>query len=799
MKNMDSERSPIGQHTGTTIPNRDNSCARNVAIEARFPCTTILIHGVNDLGTDFCHVENGLCAGLNDRLNRTDLKAGTYTQGRTATNEKRLTTKDLLKSLDEVIYRRQEPQGTKSVLIPFYWGYKASGADLPKSTAEQTKNGQVVDKFGNRLDKNRAKNGGMFANATTNIPDMFNSHFKGGFVTGVLDRVQADPTHPLREAPNRHYMVLAAKRLAALVRQIRLLDPNETVNIVAHSQGTIISLLAQVFLSEGGGPADRPADTLVLIDSPYGLEQREMDQALQRHGDLQTTYARVKTLVNLVNLVSKAKHSDPPLNALKVDLCGTDNHGVTGPLWDPSQARKAPGGVITAFAERDNRGKVYVYFSPEDATVGLESVYGMGSVGLPDSAKVFSAKPNAAAETIKIAQPTLLQRVFTRRKRNGKPVFVGAKPGPYNLREEGESSHGSTGVTAWFKQGSIPVDTIRTINAEALQPPFAPEMEANVLPGTSGKPLRGPAREDVYRQILNKRIPAPAPGAPAPTVASQTAAENAGKAADDQVQVLDISGHSNLVDIFGGSYTETYKQSYNQARAAAMGGVPDNETQAGTQTLDQVEAEIALSATELQPKPLESMAWPNATQTPSAADVEKRLNQGKDTDDQCQVTAVLNTFPPDPGNVWYYRTETPNEAKVRLMNDTRSPSSYHSAVMSGEKNHRYATAMDVSVGQARALDDKDWARLLRGIADWRISAQDNEDYVSRLKKRNISLDSATVRIVNANYEYYKSGTFPSPEIVPISPPAPVVSETMHQVVESMKSQQAMQPFSGGVF
>jgi hypothetical protein len=28
--------------------------------------------------------------------------------------------------------------------------------------------------------------------------------------TKILDRMQGDPTHPLREAENRHYMVLAA-------------------------------------------------------------------------------------------------------------------------------------------------------------------------------------------------------------------------------------------------------------------------------------------------------------------------------------------------------------------------------------------------------------------------------------------------------------------------------------------------------------------------------------------------------------------------------------------------------------
>ena len=32
------------------------------------PCVTILVHGVNDLAGCYAHIENGLCAGLNERL-----------------------------------------------------------------------------------------------------------------------------------------------------------------------------------------------------------------------------------------------------------------------------------------------------------------------------------------------------------------------------------------------------------------------------------------------------------------------------------------------------------------------------------------------------------------------------------------------------------------------------------------------------------------------------------------------------------------------------------------------------------
>ena len=63
-------------------------------------------------------------------------------------------------------------------------------------------------------------------------------------------------------------MVLAAKRLAALIAMIRDYDQNDVVSIIAHSQGCLISLLAQAFLMDEG---QRPADTLILTHPPYSL------------------------------------------------------------------------------------------------------------------------------------------------------------------------------------------------------------------------------------------------------------------------------------------------------------------------------------------------------------------------------------------------------------------------------------------------------------------------------------------------------------------------------------------------
>ncbi|WP_193727263.1 effector protein Tle3 domain-containing protein [Burkholderia sp. BE17] len=724
----------VGEKKAVLQSNRPQDAHVNVDVEHRFPCTTILIHGVNDLGTDFGTVEGGLCEGLNDRLGRSDLKAAEYKHGRMAhddPNKKTVTAADLMKNLDDVLYRRQEAADTRSPLIPFYWGVRADKDDLPKDPNKQTVNGQYVDKFGNRLDVHRAKGGGFFANATTDIPGMFSSHFLGGKLTASLNFLSGDPTHPLLEAPSRHYMVLAAVRLAALVRQIRIINPDETVNIIAHSQGTLISLLAQAFLINGldskvCSVGDRPADTLILIDSPFTLEQEFADRFGQTGDEQQTTYARTKTLSNLTQLVAQAKHGTPPLDK----LCATDgqgkvvrdNFGITGPKWGSQHATRLTGpndvvgNATLAFAERDNRGKVYLYFCPEDSTVAMNGINGMGSSGLPDSRSVTASRDGAKPETIRILSDSFRQRVFTRRLRNDKPVLVGNAPGPFTLREKGESAHGTTGVTEKLKRADIPVGTVRTINGEALPPPFPPELQANVIDGTQRTPLDGSA----------------------------------------------------------------------------------SEVEPGQQALDQLEAETVLSTDggpgTLQKLPIQTIDWPGfgiGSRIPDRGTVETRLNEGKtNADDRFRVLQVTAPFPIQPGKLQIVRQESPNEAKVRIMNSFRSPDSYHSAVMSGRRNHRCATAFDVSIGQARAIDDPDWAKLLRAIADWRLSF-DKVQGASGKQKYN-QLDPLTRKIVEANCKYYYDGTFPAADLVPAAPPSQVVSEIYQQQQDFKKKQEADQ-------
>ncbi|MGH8853508.1 MAG: T6SS effector phospholipase Tle3 domain-containing protein, partial [Telluria sp.] len=146
------------------------------------PTNIIIIHGVNDVGTSFSEVEEGLCAGLEQRLSRC-FKPATYTMP---------TDKDtVVDDPDAAYFKRKVTTDTDSPVIPFYWGFREAGKQA------KSVNGQMTDRYGNRLDKDLSKGGGPFANATSSLPDMWN---RGA---GAPMDPMKDPLRPLNNAPGR--------------------------------------------------------------------------------------------------------------------------------------------------------------------------------------------------------------------------------------------------------------------------------------------------------------------------------------------------------------------------------------------------------------------------------------------------------------------------------------------------------------------------------------------------------------------------------------------------------------------
>ncbi|WP_159339338.1 effector protein Tle3 domain-containing protein [Leclercia adecarboxylata] len=458
---------------------------RNVGVPRPMPCIVILVHGVNDVGESYQNQEKGILAGLGKRLNRQDFYAHTW--------------KD---------YRITAPG--RSPVIPFYWGYKpvtcddyradqkryreevsklSEKAHLPydayqenneKNKAALGNDGKGPFKFQsdnlkNALDMHFAKGGGTFANATTTIPDMLGPG-AGGFGVAAagfasLHLNGGDFTHPVYENPHRIYQFFAAQRLADLIIQIRSepVTEKDVINVVAHSQGTIITMLANMLVKQAGYD---PVNCVILNHSPYSLESRAFENI--QPGYQQTNAARQNTFKNFCRLMytqwkGGGKITEGELQAMEASC--TLRKPSDNPLRTDDRYC------------RSNDGKVYNYFCPNDGVVSLENVQGMGWRGIPQ----------------KIARdiPNLYQRVFYQHGEVGKEPD-GA---PFTLppRKEGDAEYAFLTNSSYNFRDVI-------INGEELPEPFIFKLQGQDNhpdndPKTSDKPYTyyiDPESPDAY-------------------------------------------------------------------------------------------------------------------------------------------------------------------------------------------------------------------------------------------------------------------------------------------------------------
>ncbi|URN98347.1 DUF3274 domain-containing protein [Leclercia adecarboxylata] len=458
---------------------------RNVGVPRPMPGIVILVHGVNDVGEAYQNQEKGILKGLGKRLNRQDFYPHEW--------------KD---------YRITTPG--RSPIIPFYWGYKpvtyddyradqkryreevgklSDKAHLPYDAYQEhnPENKKALgndgkgpfkyqnDNFKNVLDMHFAKNGGTFANATTTIPDMLGPG-AGGFGVAAAGFASlhfngGDFTHPIYENPHRIYQFFAAQRLADLIIQIRVEDitKNDVINVVAHSQGTIITMLANMLVKQAGYA---PVNCVILNHSPYSLESRVAENI--QPGYQQTNAARQNTFKNFCSLMytqwkGGGKMSESEILALEASCT------LRKPSDNPLRTDDRYG--------RSNDGKVYNYFCPNDGVVSLENVQGFGWRGIPQ--KIAGDIPN------------LYQRVFYQHGEVGKAPD--AKPFSLPPRKEGDAEY------AFLTNSSYDFRDV-VINGEELPEPFIFKLQgqdnrSDNEPKTSDKPYTyyiDPESPDAY-------------------------------------------------------------------------------------------------------------------------------------------------------------------------------------------------------------------------------------------------------------------------------------------------------------
>lgn len=456
---------------------------RRVGVPRPMPEIVILIHGVNDVGEAYQNQEKGIIAGLSKRLGRTDFYAHEWGD-----------------------YRITHPG--RSPVIPFYWGYKpvthadyvadqkryrdevgklSDQAHLPFDAYQEDNADKKAalgndgkgsfkyqnDNFGNALEANFAKGGGTFANATTNIPDMLGPGAGGaalaaaGFAT--LHMNGGDYTHPIFPNPHRIYQFFAAQRLADLIIQIR--QPQETqkdvINIVAHSQGTIITMLANMLVKQAGYD---PVNCVILNHSPYSLEGRLSEDAQPGHH--QTAFARQETFKRFCALMATqykgGELSDADMLAMEASCASRKSSD--NPLRRDGKYR------------RDNNGKVYNYWCPQDGTVSLQNIQGFGWRGIPDA--IASGIPN------------LRQRAFCQHRWVGR-----LETEPFKMAPERKGDFSTTPVmNAEYSYSDV------VINGEELPEPFIFKLQGQDNhpdndPKTSDKPYTAyidPHSPDAY-------------------------------------------------------------------------------------------------------------------------------------------------------------------------------------------------------------------------------------------------------------------------------------------------------------
>jgi hypothetical protein len=691
------------------------------------PGNIILVHGVNDVGTSYNAVEEGLGAGLQERLSRY-FKPAEYKMPSPAKKD------EVEDDPDAVFFKRRVKPDTDSPVIPFYWGCRELKDEA------KTVNGQNTDRYGTRLDKDLSKGGGPFGNATSSLPDMWNR--------GVYAPVDplGDPLRPLKTGPGRMYMVLAAMRLAALIAMIRKFEPKDTVSIVAHSQGCLLSLLAQAILMERG---ERPADTLILTHPPYSLDE-EMGKGMkfvatfqaggtdaamsQSQYELlagrQSMHARLQTLVNIVTGVVKSKATEPAF--AQINEC--DSGGMVAGCWKPD-------------GDRDNRGKVYLYFCPEDMTVALDNMRGIGWQGVPDylqgtqykqqvdtgyvpSHGTPSQVPYRRVRSTVTRKPMaelaagFFQRVFTAKRRldprTGKvaSVLVGQSPHDFALRLKGEDdvAHAAATIRDWREH--LPAGTW------PINPTDKPEAQRQGIRAINGEPLHQPCEADLRgNQINADKIPA----------------------------------ESRL------------------AKAPPQDRGPCEE-------VDPVTAAIAVTASPLGTKTVEvpdpsgRARYPGTPQDlppHECAQVGVAYNktQGRNPNDPDDKFTVVRATRQPNGKVMAVVQESPNDARRRWQHEL-SEKSFHSAIFDSAANHRRVTAYDVAIGSGKASSHRLFYAYLCAVADWRLKKPAKmdkprpgmptwDDFIDKHGAYYNCEPEWRKQLIEGNVDYYSYGELPS--------------------------------------
>jgi pimeloyl-ACP methyl ester carboxylesterase len=366
----------VGSKKGVTWLNGGHL---DVIMRAPLPGIVIFVHGVNSDGEWYQAAEEGLCAGLNERLKRRDEHMAYPTpeggQLTPATYMKELTPDGFINP-DMKFNTFITGDEHFTPVIHFRWGYKANAKELQD--------------FGEGIYLNEQNywGGGPFANGCSALPDLWTQ----GLSANLLLWMHIEHLNPTNEriafsCPPRPYFVLAALRLAKLIESIRKLQADVPVTIVCHSQGNMVSMAA-AFLGDAMPPVQDGiklagrcvADSYVLCNPPYSLatsnftEDWSAGDSKDREGGTgrQTYEARVGTFrafLDIVRQPASRRQKDDDINV----FMRNENHGFNMP---DDRNRYGYGLPLSTL------GRVTLYCNPHDQVISSTAVVGIGWRGM---------------------------------------------------------------------------------------------------------------------------------------------------------------------------------------------------------------------------------------------------------------------------------------------------------------------------------------------------------------------------------------------------------------------------------
>ena len=449
-----------------------------------------------------------------------------------------------------------------------------------------------------------------------------------------------------------------------------------------------------------------------------GGKDPAMEQLYASLRGLQTVRARLDTLINIVRGVAAQRRDGWSAD----ELAHMRRGGLHSLAWEPGN-------------DRDNRGKVYLYFCPEDMTVALGNVQGIGWQGVPDQLDgrhpaytrpgapqpASPAAPRVKRKPLQELGPRFLQRVFTQKPRDvgGETAAfpVGLEPCHFTLRLEGEPDQNHVR---------------RDITALRAHLPEADPSRSTAPAGRrfiNGEPLPKPYPADLYAGALSSNPEAPG----------------------SQLESIDPIDAAVAV-------------SRDQGLGTLEQRIPDPRPAK-------------------PPQPL----YPDDRQPLGAlerAEVQALLNAGKAEGDQIKLESAT---PRPDGQLDIERRESPNEARLRYQNDT-SPRSFHSAIWASKANHAHVTAYDIAVGRGRAVSDKAFYAYLCAVADWRLKEPSKGEAIrpgiltwSNFLKKHMQYfecEPPEIReLIRGNCDYYSKGELPQCVPTLAGRPRAVISET----------------------